>query len=97
MGTNVPPRTEITTEERLAEVMADVEKRVANDDLVFVRIRGELDYLANSKKEDMIVVTGMTSTIAKPSDQIGAQTTSCTNYVLTLCRSAYVFSGSVSL
>ena len=73
MGTNVPPRTEITTEERLAEVMADVEKRVANDDLVFVGFRGELDYLTNSKKEDMIVVTGMTSTIAKPSDQIEAR------------------------
>lgn len=39
-----------TTEERLMEVMADIEKQKANDDLVFACIREELDFIADSKK-----------------------------------------------
>ena len=65
--------TEKTTEEKLMEVMADMEKRRSNDDLVFARIREELDFLANSKKEDRVVVTGMTSNIVKPSDPVEAR------------------------
>ena len=46
-----------TTVERLVEVIEDIEKRRMNNDLMFARIREELDYFANQKKEDRIVVT----------------------------------------
>ena len=55
-----------TTEEKLLEVIADMEKRRANDDLVFARIREELDFIANTRKEDRIVITGLTSDTPKP-------------------------------
>ena len=65
--------TPMTTEERLNGVIRDIEERRTNDDLVFARIREELDFLANSKKEDRIVVTGMTCNIVKPSDPVEAR------------------------
>ena len=43
------------------------------DDLMFARIREKLDYLANQKNVDRIVVTGMACNIAKPSDQVEAR------------------------
>ena len=54
------------TTERLNEVLADIEKRRANDDLIFARIREELDFIANSKKEDRIIITGLTSEAPRP-------------------------------
>ena len=62
-----------TTEERLNEVIQDIEKRRANDDLVFARIREELDFIANSKKEDRIIIMGMTTEILKPKGEVEAR------------------------
>ena len=56
----------MTTEEKLLEVIADMEKRRANDDLVFARIREELDFIVNSRKEDRIVITGLSTDIPRP-------------------------------
>ena len=55
-----------TLEMRLEEVEKRMEARQHNDSLVFARIREELDFLANVKKEDRLVVTGLTSTVAMP-------------------------------
>ena len=51
------PRKGKTTVERLEEMIQDIEKRRMSNDLMFARIREELYYLANQKKEDRIVVT----------------------------------------
>ena len=59
-------RTQATLEQRLEEMERRMEARSHNDNLVFARIREELDYLANVKKEDRIVVTGLTSNAAMP-------------------------------
>ena len=67
------PRKDKTKEEKLEEVIEDIETRRMNYDLVFVRIREELDFMANQKKEDRIVVTGMVCNIAQPSDQVKAR------------------------
>ena len=55
-----------TLEQRLDELERNMVTRQNNDSLVFARIREELDFLANAKKEDRVVVTGLTSTIAMP-------------------------------
>ena len=59
-----------TTEEQLMEVIADIEKRRMNDDLVFARIREELDFIVNSKKEDRIIIMGMTTDVLRPKGDI---------------------------
>jgi hypothetical protein len=59
-------RAKETLEQRLEEMERRMEARSHNDNLVFARIREELDYLANVKKEDRVVVTGLTSTTAMP-------------------------------
>ena len=55
-----------TLEQRLEEVERNMVARQHNDSMVFARIREELDFLANVKKEDRVVVTGLTSTVAMP-------------------------------
>ena len=57
-------------EDRLNEVIAKLEKRQENDNLLFARIREELDFIANTKKEDRIVISGMSTTVPKPANQV---------------------------
>ena len=64
---------ERTIEEKLKEVIEDMEKRRVNDDMVFARIREELDFIANTKKEDRIMITGMTTLAPKPTGQAEAR------------------------
>ena len=59
-----------TTEQRLDDLEARIETRWKNDDIVIARIREELDFAANTKKEDRIIITGMTSTTESPKSQI---------------------------
>ena len=61
-------RNKATLEQRLEEMERRMEARSHNDNLVFARIREELDYLANVKKEDRVVVTGLTSNTTMPAD-----------------------------
>jgi hypothetical protein len=44
----------------------DIFERRIQDSLVTARIREELDFISNSKKEDKIVITGLTSKIPMP-------------------------------
>ena len=60
-----PPRKK-TLEEELQLVQKRMEDRWQNDSIVFARIREELDFQANAKKEDRVVITGLVSAIAKP-------------------------------
>ena len=62
-----------TNEERLNEVIAKLEKRQENDNLLFARIREELDFIANTKKEDRIVISGMSTSVPKPANQVEAR------------------------
>jgi hypothetical protein len=42
--------------------MADrFNQRKENDNLIFARIREELDFISNAKKEDRVIITGLTS------------------------------------
>jgi len=43
--------------------------RRANDNLLFARMREELDTMSNKNKEDRVVITGITSSVAPPVDQ----------------------------
>lgn len=47
-----------------------MERRQANGNLIFARIREELDFIVNIKKEGCIVVTGMSLTVPKLAPQI---------------------------
>ena len=71
--TSVVVGEETTTEEKLKEVLADLEKRRVNDDMMFARLREELDFIANTKKEDRVMVTGMTTLAPKPTGQVDAR------------------------
>ena len=64
------PTAPRTTKQRLDDLEARIESRWRNDDIVIARIREELDFTANTKKEDRIIITGMTSTTERPKSQI---------------------------
>ena len=60
------PPVQKTMEERLDLVVLNIEERRHNDNMVFARIREELDFAANVKKEDRLIVTGLVSNTAGP-------------------------------
>ncbi len=53
-------------EEELGKLGNSVERNRGGDILMFARIRDELDAISNSKKEDRIVVTGLTNSVPMP-------------------------------
>jgi hypothetical protein len=53
-------------EEELGKLGNSVERNRNGDILMFARIRDELDAISNSKKEDRIVVTGLTNSVPMP-------------------------------
>ena len=53
-------------EEELSKLGNNVERNRTGDILMFARIRDELDAISNSKKEDRIVVTGLTNSVPMP-------------------------------
>ena len=73
LASGVGENAEKTTEQKLKEVIEDLEKSRVNDDMMFARIREELDYIANTKKEDRIMITGMSTTMPKPAGQVEAR------------------------
>ena len=64
--TNPEEMVPATVEQRLATLEARIETRWRNDDMIIARIREELDFTANTKREDRIIITGMTSAVEKP-------------------------------
>ena len=54
--------------ERLEKLENQVKTRRNEDNIVFARIREEMDSATNRQKEDKIVITGITSNVYPPSD-----------------------------
>jgi hypothetical protein len=50
----------------IAELKDDINRRRIDDSLVTARIREELDFLSNTRKEDRIILTGLTSRVPIP-------------------------------
>ena len=62
---------ERTIVEQLADIRDVMEDRMANDNRILARIREELDFTANQKKEDRIVISGMTvGRIQRPAGRV---------------------------
>jgi hypothetical protein len=57
-------------EARLSKLENQVRTRQVKDNLIFARIREEMDTATNKQKEDRVVITGITSRIAPPADPI---------------------------
>ena len=50
----------------IANLKDDIKRRKIDDSLVTSRIREELDFFSNTRKEDRIVVSGLTSRVPMP-------------------------------
>jgi hypothetical protein len=55
---------------RLDRLEAQVKTRQMEDNLIFARIREEMDATTNKAKEDKVVITGITSNVYPPTDLI---------------------------
>ena len=55
-------------EVQLAEIRANINNRHHNDRMVTARMREEIDWMMNLKKEDKFIVTGLVSQVAMPED-----------------------------
>jgi hypothetical protein len=53
---------------RLDKLENQVRTRQVKDNLIFARIREEMDTTTNKQKEDRVVITGITSNVAPPMD-----------------------------
>lgn len=53
----------------LEKRMTNLEQKSLADNLVFARNREDLDYISNEKKEDRIIITGLTNSIPMPNDE----------------------------
>ena len=53
-------------ENRIISLESEVRSRKEVDNLMMARVREELDLVTNTKKEDRIIITGLTSKTAKP-------------------------------
>jgi len=59
---------DVKLETRVDKLENHVRARQANDNLCFARLREESDTMANKAKEDRVVITGITSKSAPPTD-----------------------------
>ena len=71
----VMPSMEVSMEDRvsqleklLQELTAQTQNKSYSDNLMMARIREEIDMLINTKKEDRLVLTGLTNSIPMPFD-----------------------------
>jgi len=55
-------------EKRIDQLEGQVRARQISDNVIFARIREDLDATANKSKEDRIIITGITSRTAAPTD-----------------------------
>ena len=58
--------TERTIPEQFAEIWTEIRQRQHNDSMVLARVREELDFISNGKKEDRLLVIGLTSSERRP-------------------------------
>ena len=61
------------TRAQLDAVLKNIDLRRHNDNMVMARIREELDFAANVKKEDRLIISGLTSNVAKPANEVDAR------------------------
>jgi hypothetical protein len=54
--------------QRLSDLEGNVRSRQMSDNLIFARIREEMDTASNKQKEDRVVITGITSEVFPPND-----------------------------
>ena len=66
VGKNLKIRQDQALENRIISLEAEVRDRKELDKLMMARVREELDMVSNTKKEDRIVITGLTSKIPMP-------------------------------
>ena len=66
VGSHAKARQAQALENRLISLEAEVRDRKEIDNLMMARVREELDMATNTKKEDRIVITGLTSKTPKP-------------------------------
>ena len=59
----------LTTNERIERIERNIRARWHNDSLVTARLREEVDYMINVKKEDKLIVTGLENKIPRPEDK----------------------------
>jgi hypothetical protein len=57
-------------ETRVTKIEMDTKARNHNDSMVTARIREEIDWMMNVKKEDKLIVTGFVSQAAMPTDRV---------------------------
>jgi hypothetical protein len=58
--------TSATTDGSIQKLTVELLNRRENDNLMFARIREELDSISNAKKEDRVVITGLSSKVPAP-------------------------------
>jgi hypothetical protein len=56
-----PFANETKLERSLQQINEKINRRNENDNLIFARIRDELDTISNTKKEERIIITGLVS------------------------------------
>ena len=66
---DAPIVTPQTAHERIDQMDQDIKKRRHFDSMVSARIREEMDHLINVKKENKLIVTGLESKTAMPSEK----------------------------
>ena len=67
-GAGLPERTS-KLETQMKAIQDAIAARMRSDNLVFARMREELDYATNCKREDRILIIGLTSDEARPDAQ----------------------------
>ena len=60
----------IKLEEQVKTMQGDIDSRKKSDNLVFSRMREELDFASNCKREDRILIIGLDSKEARPTGQL---------------------------
>ena len=60
-----------TVEKEIGRLNRDLLERRLQDSLVTARMREEIDYIANVKKEDKIIITGLSSKVPMPGESEG--------------------------
>ena len=58
---------------QLDDALRNIGIRQYNDNLVLARIREELDFAANVKKEDRLIISGLSSNVARPANEVDSR------------------------
>ena len=62
-----------SVQEQIDDIVVDIRERRHNDSMVLARIREEQDYQLNTKKEDRLLIMGLSSGTRQPAGQVEAK------------------------